>query len=59
MLNSKLDVDHMTVVIFQVFNSHYMEIDMDPSVSMEKLLENLKMRTRILFEPWLKRSGQA
>ena len=52
-LDTALDVGHMAVILFQVFDYHYMELEMNNNQNRLQLWEDLKTRITIILEPWL------
>lgn len=48
----ELDIGHMTEILFQVFNSHFIEWNLDHSLGLEKVEDNMWQRIPLIFQSW-------
>ena len=49
---SENDIGHMTEILFQVFNSHYIEWNLDLSLGLDEVEDNLRQRVPLIFKAW-------
>lgn len=48
----ELDIGHMTEILFQVFNSHFIEWNLDHSLGLEEVEDKMWQRIPLIFECW-------
>jgi AcrR family transcriptional regulator len=47
-----LDIGHMTEILFQVFNSHFIEWNLDHSLGLAQVEDNMWQRIPLIFKSW-------
>ncbi len=53
LIDRSIDIDDMVTIIFSVFNQHFLSFATTPTITKQKMQEDLQRRIPLLFKGWL------